>query len=207
MTPAERKQQLIARATAGDMAAFEQLFMAERRRLLAFIRQLLPANLSSLIDPADVLQDTMYDAFRSHASFESKGEDAVYQWLAAIAKNHVLNLVRSQQALKRGGGWTRLDTSKLTDDASVVSVLDEVAQYRRTPSASAAKHELVLLVEQALGLLSEDHRRALTLRYIEGKDVAAVAAELGRSEGSVKMLCVRGLANLRETLRDAADGV
>src|SRR5687767_7586869 len=86
-------------ATPGgnDEAEFAKLFLIERRRVLGFIRQILPASLAPLVDPTDVWQDTVVEAFRSRGTFTRTGDDSAFQWLAVIAKNQVLNLIRAQQ--------------------------------------------------------------------------------------------------------------
>ncbi len=206
MEMTDRKRQLIDRAVAGDVAAFEQLFLAERRRLEGLIRGLLPQSLASIIEPADVMQDVFQHAFSNQSTFQPQGDDAVFQWLATIARNHVLNLIRAQTTAKRGRGWTRLRDGD-SDEASVVSMLDQLAHYRRSPSASAAAHEMVILMESALERLPDDQRRAVELRYLAGKSVAEVAQGMDRSEAAIKMLCQRALSALRSALPLPADGV
>jgi RNA polymerase sigma factor (sigma-70 family) len=48
-------------------------------------------------------------------------------------------------------------------------------------------------MERAFDLLSDDHREVITLSRIVGLSHAEIAAELGRSEGAVRVLLSRAL--------------
>ncbi|GGM08877.1 SigE family RNA polymerase sigma factor [Nakamurella endophytica] len=58
-------------------------------------------------------------------------------------------------------------------------------------------------VRAALAAVPPGQRTALVLRYFEGLDVAATAAALGCSEGTVKSQTARGLAALKRELERA----
>jgi RNA polymerase sigma-70 factor (ECF subfamily) len=45
--------------------------------------------------------------------------------------------------------------------------------------------------------LAEDQHRVLVMRFAEDKSISEIASELGRSEGAIKQLQFRALANLR----------
>jgi RNA polymerase sigma-70 factor (sigma-E family) len=57
----------------------------------------------------------------------------------------------------------------------------------------------------ALRSVPPRQRAVLVLRYLEGLDIAATAAALGCSAGTVKSQAARGLDTLRATLGDALD--
>ncbi|SFP76804.1 RNA polymerase sigma-70 factor, sigma-E family [Amycolatopsis arida] len=62
----------------------------------------------------------------------------------------------------------------------------------------ATRHDLLA----GLRKVPPRQRAVLVLRYFEGLDVAGVAEALGCSEGNVKSQTARGLANLREVLKE-----
>jgi RNA polymerase sigma factor (sigma-70 family) len=111
----------------------------------------------------------------------------------------MLAMVRMQRSLKRGGRAAEKDGF-----ASVVGFLEELAVYQRTPSQSAMSHELVSAVQQAINALEPQYCRAIQLRYIEGLTVQDAADRMGRTCGSILMLCNRGLAALKVQLQAAS---
>jgi RNA polymerase sigma-70 factor (sigma-E family) len=62
-----------------------------------------------------------------------------------------------------------------------------------------------MAVMEALALVPPRQRAALVCRYYEGLDVAATAALLGCSEGTVKSQTARGLGALRRVLGDVQE--
>jgi RNA polymerase sigma-70 factor (ECF subfamily) len=56
-------------------------------------------------------------------------------------------------------------------------------------------------VADALAELPVDYRDVIVLRHIEGLPFEAVAERMGRSTGAVRMLWLRALKVLRETLQ------
>jgi RNA polymerase sigma-70 factor (ECF subfamily) len=158
-------------------------------RLLAYVQRKLPAALRSLVDPQDVLQDTCVEAFRRVNDFEPVGDDARYRWLVTIARNRVAALARNYRTRRRSQGLVQL-----------VELLKELAVYTRTPSRSAMSHELVVAVQQAIEALEPTYREAIRLRYIDGLSIDEIAGRMGRTKGSVNMLCNRAMKVLKERL-------
>jgi RNA polymerase sigma factor (sigma-70 family) len=72
------------------------------------------------------------------------------------------------------------------------------------PSASEAVTTRHVLVD-GLRAVPPRQRAVLVLRYLDGLDVAATAAALGCSEGTVKSQTAHGLTALRAVLGDALD--
>lgn len=200
MSDLEPKVDLVLRrAVAGDAVAFEQLCLVHYARLRGLAEHLIPQDLRTHIDADDLLQDAYYEAFLSRASATLPDHAAAFAWLSAILRHRLGKLSAAYRTLKRGGGVAQLVGPVRSDD-EVEDLLAALAQYRRTPSASAVGHETVRIIEASIDTLSSDHRQAIVLRYIEGHPFREVAAIMQRSESAVTTLCRRAVQALREQL-------
>jgi RNA polymerase sigma-70 factor, ECF subfamily len=190
----------IRRAVAGDRAALEGLLAAYYPRLAAQFTPGIPADLRGALGVEDVLQEAFVDVFQAIGDARAKCGQQFYAWLAAIVEHRMVDLIRGARAARRGGGWSPLDAQS----ASMVCMLEQVAVHSRTPSTSAAGHEVVAAIQGALGSLPEDYREAVRLRYIEELPVVDVAARMSRTEVAVQMLCHRGLRQLAVAMGSAS---
>ncbi|MCH8806978.1 MAG: hypothetical protein IH986_12925 [Planctomycetes bacterium] len=86
----------------------------------------------------------------------------------------------------------------------MIGLLDLLAGPGRTPSRCVARVEALRAVQSALDRLPEHYRQAILLVRIEGRPVAEVAAEMGRTERAVHGLTRRGLELLRDRLGDSS---
>lgn len=201
MDSAETVDPLLQRAIGGDASALEAVLAAHYARLLAYVRKHMPEELSASVDPADVLQDTYFEACRLIGGFRPDGDDCLFRWLVTIARHRMLahlrrHRTRRQTSSAPGGGGG--------DDDDVASLVEQLAVYRRTPSRSAAAHELIAAVERAIARLPDDYRQAVTLRHIDGLSVPEVAARMGRTRESVYVLVCRALRAIRQDLGSAS---
>ena len=73
---------------------------------------------------------------------------------------------------------------------------------QEAPSDRLQQAQTLELIEEALRLLPARQRQAFLLRYWEEMDVAATAAAMGCSEGSVKTHCSRATHALSVLLKD-----
>ncbi len=192
--------ELLERAIGGEQVALERLMMAHHSRLSADLGKKLPAGMRALISVDDVLQETYLCAFRDIRSFQPRGCGAFYRWLESIAEHRLLDAIKAERAVKRGGRRAKAEAPTGGEPGSVVGWLEMLAEYERTPSQSAAGHQAVAIIQSALGDLKEEYREVLRLRYVEGLPVAEAAARMKRTEGAVCLLCHRALRRLRQDL-------
>jgi RNA polymerase sigma-70 factor (ECF subfamily) len=182
-----------------DPQVLQMLLVAQRSRLLAYIQKHFPAGLSPLVEPADVLHDTYFEAVRRLATFTPTDGSSTFRLLVTIARRRIAQLLRVKGRVKRGGR-----SKRVAQHNSIVAVLAELAQHQRTPSRSAAGHEFMAALDRSLRDLPEDLRTAVSLRYVEGMTPQEIALRMNRTERAVHQLCYRGVQHVRRQLRSAS---
>lgn len=181
--------QWIQDARRGDAAAFERLIESHQDRV--WRRALY--RLGDHDEAADVTQEVLVLCFRKLDQF--RGESRFWTWLARIVDNQVKN--RRAWLDRRGSGRTfSLDAppeGAEEDGRGPMEAPDPGPDPRRI----AENRESIEALERCLGLLSEDHREVLLMRFSSGLSYEEIAAELELSLGTVKSRINRARAELR----------
>ena len=184
---------------AADPQVLQMLLLAERGRLLAYIHKHFPVGLSPLVEPADVLHDTYFEAVRRLESFVPVDGTSTFRLLVTIARRRLAQLLRVKGRTKNGG-----KSKRVAQTDSLVGMLTDLAVHYRTPSRSAANHELMAALDRSLRGLPADLRTAVSLRYVDGLSPSEIAERMGRSERAVHQLCYRGVQQMRRQLRSVS---
>lgn len=197
--PASNQAALIQAAVRRDNGALEQLLQLHRGVLLAYISMHLPARLAIDMEAQDVLQDVLCDVVRRIDSFREDGCDAFPRWLVTVARNVIIDHLRRAKTAKRGGDHRRVVSVPVESDDPdpMVNLMDRFASYRRSPSQSAAAHEMIAYIERTVERLPEDYRQVVELRHFQGLTVKEAAGIMGRTENALQVLCSRALKALR----------
>ncbi len=197
----DRLTPLIERARQRDETALSELFRVHTKRLLESIRADLGDRLRQRLESQDVMQQVYLDALNNIDRFEGRGKDSFFAWLRRIAVNRICDVDRKAfKTVKRGGEMRAADLGSHT---SAIRLLDQIAGTITSPSMKADFADRVIALQEALDELSDDHRKVISLRYINQLNVAETAAKMDRSERAVRSLCARALIRLRELLGDA----
>jgi RNA polymerase sigma-70 factor (ECF subfamily) len=185
-------------AVGGDPDALQQLIVDYHPVLRAAVAAKMDAPTRRRIDPDDVLQNAYADAFKAITTCRFDRPGAFYRWLETIALNELKSRRQALRAQKRD---VRREVSGTAWDAtSYPDLVHRLMAPDSTPSRQVARGEAVAAVLSSLARLSDDQRRVIRLRFLEGRPVAEVAERLGKSEGAVHGLCRRGLRALRESM-------
>lgn len=183
-TPDGEIQLLIERAKAGDTRAFEDLARREERALYRHALRIV----GTTADAEDIVQDALFSAWRSIASFQGLSFRA---WLFRIATNRALDQLRSRKRRPE------LPLDPPDDDdvtwAEPVAPGPDLTQLVGDREALAA-------VETALGSLPAEQRTALLLRDVEGFAYEEIAVITSVEIGTVKSRIHRGRLAVRNVL-------
>jgi RNA polymerase sigma-70 factor, ECF subfamily len=178
---AVRAADLVSRAQQGEAAAFAALYEEYSPLVFRFLRRRL-AGTDETIE--DLTEDVFVKLYEKLDRYVDRGFPFA-AWLYRIAHNCLIDYVRT---------LPRTTTSSL-----------EAATEVTEPGAARAYGQVLdrQTLEPALASLTPEQRQAVELRFLQGLSVAETAAIMGRSEGAVKKLQGRSLANLRRSLTAA----
>jgi RNA polymerase sigma-70 factor (ECF subfamily) len=175
---------LLARASSGDLQAFNAVVERYQRHVFALCMNLLRDRMQA----EDVAQDTFIRAWSALNTFQG---DSAKSWLLRIASNRCLDLLRQRQ---------RQLTSSL--DAQTVEIEPHWSSMvgADSPEATAEQLELNGRLGAALGQLPEEQRVALLMADVLGYDYVEIAELTETAIGTVKSRISRARGRLRLAL-------
>lgn len=179
------EHELIGRARAGDVGAFEALAGIHADRLYTVALRFL----GDCDEAEEVLQETLLRAWRGIRRFE--GRAMVFTWLYRIAVNE------SNRALERR--QRRRINAPVNERA-----VELAAPSRDGPASRAERRELREELQIAIGQLSAPCRTALVLRDIEGLSTREAAEIAGVGEAAFKSRLHQARLSVRALVGDAA---
>lgn len=195
--PGQGDAALITSAAAGDRQAMAELL----RRHGPQVRQRLAGKISSVwrssVDEDDIMQVTYMEAFLRITSFVPRHEGSFLAWLTLIAENNLRDAIKSLERAKRPSPKKRVQPNS---DESYTALVEVLGATFTTPSVQAARGELRSALDVAIDKLPPHYATAIRLHDLAGKEIAEVAAELGKSEGAVFMMLARARERLKELL-------
>jgi RNA polymerase sigma-70 factor (ECF subfamily) len=186
---------LIERAQREEPGALDRLLDSYRNYLRLLARTGLDVSLRGKADPSDLVQDALLKATQRFGQFRGATEAELAGWLRQILSRCLADFVRRYQTSGRRAGREQ-SLNELLDHSSQ-AMERMVAANGTSPSASAARRDLGVLLSDALAQLSEDHREVIVLHHLEGLDWDEVAQRLGRTPAAVRKLWTRALQQLR----------
>ena len=166
----------LARARAGDVAAFGALVRRHQERVFRFLHRMLDVREEAM----ELSQDVFVKAWQALPGW--RPEAAFSTWLLQIARNAALDQLRRRQVVR----FAPLEEGL------------EVADEAPGPEARYATRERQAQLERALRRLAAEHREILLLREVEGLAYGELASVLGIAEGTVKSRLARARSTLLE---------
>jgi len=170
----------MAAAQRGDAVAYERMLREVLPALRGFVR-------SRIADPAaseDVVQNVLFSIHRARHTY--RPERPLSPWLRAVARNAVMDHLRSRQR--------RLRRELPLEAADSVGIEPEAEAGSGT--ATGLSPEL----QEALARLPAAQREAVELIQLRGLALAEAAERVGIKPGALKVRAHRGYRALRGLL-------
>ncbi len=188
--PANEVQQLVQRAQAGEVQAYEQLVQRYQDKLYALSFHLT----GNQADAQDLAQETFVKAYYALKGFRQEADFGT--WLHRIAVNLWINMRRRQRPS------VSLDEPMQTGEGEVQRELTATGER---PEEALERVEMQRFVSQALGELSVEHRVVLVLREMQGFTYEEIAVVTDCSLGTVKSRINRARAALKSIILERAE--
>lgn len=176
----------VKRLKAGDEAEFERLVQICEKR----VYNLALRYTNNEADAADIAQEVFLRVYRALPDF--KEESAVTTWVYRITVNTAIDLTR-KKTRRRENSLTGYGEDEETPELDIV---DESF----SPELEYEKAELRAALGHAIASLSEEHRKIIIMRDVNGMTYNEIGEILSLGEGTVKSRLFRARDRLRAVL-------
>lgn len=183
----QSEAELVRLARQSDESAFALLVEQNQSRIYNLALRMT----RNPDDAAELTQEAFLNAWRGLSKFQ--GESSFSTWLYRLTSNLCIDFLRRE---KRRSGLSMTVSLDDEEEGRQADVPDE----RFSPEQSAERREVQELIRAGLRSLSEEHRRVLVLRELDGLSYAEIAQLLGLEEGTVKSRIARARLALRKYL-------
>jgi len=174
---------------------------ARLERFRAYLRLLarlqLHPHLRAKLDPSDLAQQTLVQAFQALAQFRGETDAELAAWLRRILARNLAHALRDHGRARRDVGREQSVEQALAASSA------QLAAGGPSPSEQAVFNEQALRLADALARLPEAQREALVMEHWQGCSLEEIGRHMGRSRAAVAGLIKRGVSRLRELLEGA----
>jgi RNA polymerase sigma-70 factor (ECF subfamily) len=192
--------ELLERARNGDDGARDELFDRCRNYVSLLARVHIESWLQARVDPSDLVQQTLLEAYRGMGGFKGQSEGEWLAWLKQILKNNATDYIRRYKGTAK---------RRIQREVSIESPRHGSSQFRMdlsdpgdSPSQLVMQYENEIQLAEAVSRLDEDYQEVILLRNVQRLSFNEVAQRMDRSRPAAQMLWLRALRKLKANLQD-----
>ena len=189
-TSVEDDRELLTRAQAGDMSAFESLVDRHEDQVYGLALRMT----RSEADAAEITQDTFLSAYQHLNEF--RGEAAFGSWVHRIAANNALMRLRRQKVVDIVSD--ELAGPEFTERGSLADGPE--SDWSKRADDKIIEDELGRAIQAATDALPEGYREVFLLKDVEGLSYEEISEMVGISIPAVKSRLHRARLALREAI-------
>lgn len=186
-------QQLVKRVQQGDKRAFDLLVLKYQHRIAGLVSRFMHDS----SEVQDVTQEAFIKAYKALPNF--RGESQFYTWLYRIAINTAKNYLVARKR-RPPGADVDIDDAMYFEDQSA---LKDIA----SPERNLMSEQLMAVVNDAIKVLPEDLRTALTLREYDNLSYEEIAEVMECPVGTVRSRIFRAREMVDEKIKPLIEKV
>jgi RNA polymerase sigma-70 factor (ECF subfamily) len=196
---------LFTSAREGSTSSLGRLLTLYTNYLKLLVMTQLDNRLQVRVSPSDIVQESFFEAHRDFAQFRGQSTAEFVAWLRRIVVNNILRVVEQHVLAEKRDVRREVSLQDISRrmEQSTVNMEALFTAAADSPSGCVVRREDEVLLANALAELTPDYRDVIVLRHIEGLPFEDVAKRMDRSAGAVRMLWLRALKKLRESLEQA----
>jgi RNA polymerase sigma-70 factor (ECF subfamily) len=168
-------ENLVKQAISGDVEAFGELYTDHVTKIYRYVYY----NVHNKEHAEDITQEVFLKAWKAIGSCKGK-EKTFSSWLYRIAHNLIIDKIRKSQKQSSR-------EAELPEDIRDTSDRMEISLEQR---------DLLKVID----VLSPNQRQVIVMKFIEEMDNREIAETMGKSTGEIRILQMRALETLRNTL-------
>jgi RNA polymerase sigma-70 factor (ECF subfamily) len=191
--------EMLARARNNETGELDRLFARCRNYLGLVARAHVESWLRAKVDPSDLIQQTLLEAYRDFGRFRGQTEAEWLAWLKRILAHNAANFVRHYAGTEKRRLGREVPLHRPRPGESAGAELD-VADNGESPSQHLARQERELQLADALDQLPADYREVIILRNLQRLSFNEVADRLQRSRPATQMLWMRAMHKLKQVM-------
>ena len=182
---------LLEEARGGSDEALNRLLERCGPRLLSLIRLRMGPGLRARMESGDLLNATLFRAFRAFDRLDARNTPSLMAWLARVAESEIRDQADRVHAQRRDAG----------KDVALDAAVSELPARIRSQTSRLVLTEAQQRLEGALADLSPEHREIILLRKFEELGFREIGERLNKSPDACRMLLARAMTALTLRMR------
>ncbi len=186
-------------AVAGSQESWNTLVSQQRDRLRRLVAFRMDDRLQGRIDPSDVIQEAMIEAWQRLPEFAKEQKVPLFVWLRTLTLQRLGMLRRTH--LERSKRTVNKEVDIHQDDCSsamAIALVDSAI----SPSSVLQRQEILGHIQERLVGMDPVDREVLALRHFEQLGNTEVASVLGISTSAASLRYSRALRRLRDIISE-----